>query len=1006
LLASKQKLKVKTELLNPVRSRTTMKNSNDIPKPNRLNNPPSSKGADANWADFLDQNKIDGVPRNTSGLRPIDVDDARIDELEVDSMLQQLAHQRLEKDSDEFTNRVAIRIAESDSQPHRRRALPVPTPSPGNPHSSATSSNADVETENTNTIGLTELDKSENSGFQRNWLAVATFFAGVVIFTAIQFYHPGQVGDRVDVLTNPESVSPNVTNNELVETQLARIDLLESETEILQPVAAVVNTGGGTDNTDSGSSVQVAENQSQPELFSGFKFTNESHENQPTNNEAFNAVFDDASTDIADANAKSQTEAAKTDMAMANIASTAHAKTGSLKLGVREVQQPEGDWQFVVRYDDYGIGSINLNGLDLPSVLLNRNTSLLFDEIGMEVKRRMEFLEPRLTQGISGSVTVADKSFAFDNSSGLQAALVAGRDQVDLMKFKSISVDELFRIRDDYLIELKRNSNRPQYVALTKIINKNSPQQIAQKRSLQFFLQEEIDVITEVVGKTTQVLQQLSKERLNFEEQNSLVTVEHVNPNGWSIDNDRFSKLARFGKLKLPPVASSRATSLQLQGLNVEQVKMALHGSTHSLDIFFNANELEAAQRFVTSKDQVAQNAGLRTYRAQIRNEVKRLSASEALRVDEQDRLHALKNELAFVTKQLKAKNGEALEPLKEILPHRPDLQALPLVMGDDCHFSKDDAQTMATVSKRVGETLGKFDNFGSRDISKNTLWRYMLLMQEITNCCKLDNPTQAFKTLEQMLQIDHPRLRLELIETVRAMKPKASIDLLVRRAKFDIQPKVRQAATKALKEFDTDTVRQKLLDGFEYPWHVVAQHAAETLVGLDDLDAIPQLIDLLGKNDPRLPYEVSDAKYVQHELVAINHMKNCMLCHAPSTNESDSGRALTPTFLEPLPAEYYSPVVSPSSAFVRADVTYLRQDFSVIQIVENPGPWPAEQRFDYVVKNKSLTAEQAASVTQAINAQENKNRSAVVFALEKLTGQVVEDNSQQAWTEVYQTLK
>jgi hypothetical protein len=77
-----------------------------------------------------------------------------------------------------------------------------------------------------------------------------------------------------------------------------------------------------------------------------------------------------------------------------------------------------------------------------------------------------------------------------------------------------------------------------------------------------------------------------------------------------------------------------------------------------------------------------------------------------------------------------------------------------------------------------------------------------------------------------------------------------------------------------------------------------------------------------------------------------------------------------------------------------------------VIQIVENPGPWPAEQRFDYVVKNKSLTAEQAASVTQAINAQENKNRSAVVFALEKLTGQVVEDNSQQAWTEVYQTLK
>ena len=36
---------------------------------------------------------------------------------------------------------------------------------------------------------------------------------------------------------------------------------------------------------------------------------------------------------------------------------------------------------------------------------------------------------------------------------------------------------------------------------------------------------------------------------------------------------------------------------------------------------------------------------------------------------------------------------------------------------------------------------------------------------------------------------------------------------------------------------------------------------------------------------------------------------------------------------------------------FVRADVTYLRQDFSVMQSVENPGKWPALQRFDFLVR-------------------------------------------------------
>jgi len=71
--------------------------------------------------------------------------------------------------------------------------------------------------------------------------------------------------------------------------------------------------------------------------------------------------------------------------------------------------------------------------------------------------------------------------------------------------------------------------------------------------------------------------------------------------------------------------------------------------------------------------------------------------------------------------------------------------------------------------------------------------------------------------------------------------------------------------------------------------------------------------------------------------------VSNCLLCHAPSSGEKEPIRALVPEKGKELPVEYYE---SRKGTFVRADVVYLKQDFSVMQPVEKAAPWPSVQRF------------------------------------------------------------
>jgi hypothetical protein len=326
--------------------------------------------------------------------------------------------------------------------------------------------------------------------------------------------------------------------------------------------------------------------------------------------------------------------------------------------------------------------------------------------------------------------------------------------------------------------------------------------------------------------------------------------------------------------------------------------------------------------------------------------------------------------------------------------------------MGDECIMTESDASSMDMVSKSVGATLGQFDRFGSRAITNNDSWRNSMVKQEIVKCGEMQNHTQAFSTLDQILQVDHPGVRVELVKALRRSNSGKGMELIANRAKYDLTAAVRTCATEALTDYPIAEVRKELVSGLKYPWAVVAMHSAEAIVRLDDKAAVPELIELLDEPHPRMPVESADETYHQRELVAINHMKNCLLCHAPSKYDWDYGRAVTPEYDQPLPRQYYHAPKNPalrtgSSSFVRADVTYLKQDFSVMQKVENPGPWPKEQRFDYVVQIRQLHSGEAAVAERQIMSEENLNRKAIVFALEALTGKKTHRNTKAEWEAV-----
>jgi hypothetical protein len=290
------------------------------------------------------------------------------------------------------------------------------------------------------------------------------------------------------------------------------------------------------------------------------------------------------------------------------------------------------------------------------------------------------------------------------------------------------------------------------------------------------------------------------------------------------------------------------------------------------------------------------------------------------------------------------------------LVARRPDLMGLPLHMGADCQLGKEPAENLHALSKKLRTYITEAIPKQGGDPRPDPAVLRAKLLEGEDGVRREWQQAGAIPTLKQMLMAENVPSRLLLVDLLAEIRDHSATVALAERALFDLSPEVRQAALEKLEARPRDEYRSLLMAGFRYPWAPASDHAAEALVAVHDYDAIPQLRGLVSERDPNLPMEDrTRTNYVVREMVRINHLGNCMLCHAPSLHPQDLVRGVVPI---PGRAPSMGYAGGAQDIFVRADVTYLKQDFSVPQPVEKPGLGPANQRYDYLVRTRAALAD------------------------------------------------
>jgi hypothetical protein len=316
------------------------------------------------------------------------------------------------------------------------------------------------------------------------------------------------------------------------------------------------------------------------------------------------------------------------------------------------------------------------------------------------------------------------------------------------------------------------------------------------------------------------------------------------------------------------------------------------------------------------------------------------------------------------------------------------------------------------TVVQTFQEVTVQTITTGGTDTNPETFWdQYRTACaQEDKQAARRDSTYREHVTLARiaaLMQVLAPQpagMRLGLVHFLAGTSHPEATRALARLALFSHEDEVRQAALDALKVRRERDYTEILLKGFYYPWPAVARRASEAVVKLERSDLLPQLVALLDEPDPRAPVAREKRSPVVRELVRLNHHQSCLVCHAPGNTPTVSAEAVTAPV--PVPGQ---PMPPPSSGYgssipdilVRVDVTYLRQDFSVLQPVSDAAPWPEMQRFDFLVRTREVTDEDARAYREKLQKDEpgfvSPYHRAVLAALRELTGRDAEPTAQ-AW--------
>ncbi len=357
------------------------------------------------------------------------------------------------------------------------------------------------------------------------------------------------------------------------------------------------------------------------------------------------------------------------------------------------------------------------------------------------------------------------------------------------------------------------------------------------------------------------------------------------------------------------------------------------------------------------------------------------------------------------------------------LLEHRPDLAGLPFVMGDACRMKTEEGSKFSAAVTMVHKSLKAHGN------QPKAFWKLWSETRQPVAPIRTENITVDGKAcvaaLMQVLPKEPARIRLGLVEHLSTFNDsQADRDeatrALARLAIYSPEEQIRRAANSALLKRETGPSTDQLVKGLRYPWASVAESTAEALVQQQRTDLVPQLVGMLDEADPRAPVlqETEGRKVlVVREVVRINHMRNCLLCHPPAQNAKLGQQTFRvgsiPNVLAPEVAT--GPVPPPGHGLetdpeeggygsrqnpdilIRADVTYLRQDFSLMQKVADSAPWPEMQRFDFLVRTRVVSEQEANFIRAELGRQPSPYRQAALQALRRLTGRDAGETAQ-AW--------
>jgi hypothetical protein len=359
------------------------------------------------------------------------------------------------------------------------------------------------------------------------------------------------------------------------------------------------------------------------------------------------------------------------------------------------------------------------------------------------------------------------------------------------------------------------------------------------------------------------------------------------------------------------------------------------------------------------------------------------------------------KQRLAQLTQKIRTEDSVQDGFVKNLIKTRTDLKGLPFLMGGACRM---DATMTSAFASAVATTHDAL-----RAADKSNSLRSVEPVQRFWERWGGQDTSSGIAALTQIYGPQKTERRDSLVKSLQSVDHPASTKALARAAVYDFDYQVRFDALDGLKGRSKQDYTDVLMAGLHHPWPNAARNAANAIIRLERQDMVPQLVAFLAEPDPCAPVEKEvDGKpeCTVREVVRINHHRNCLLCHAPAQQNTMPGGvvAVVPTPGEsfPMPDDSGgSPYGSmPTESMIRADITYLRQDFSLLQPVANASPWPEMQRFDFLVRTRVLTPDEAERARKQAQPALSENHKAAIHALERLTGKHDVAPTAVAWSE------